>query len=508
MKIINPLAEGFIRSVQLFPDRPCICIQDQVFTYTAFSAWVNFAASAIRSALPGHQPAVIGIVDNADEWTYATMIATALTGHTILAVNPTHPAQRITTILQKTGCALLCTSKEAITDSLTNSCRNTDTRLLTFPAAPTSAPTSPLLPTPQDEKNIAYIIFTSGTTGSPKGVPISLQNINAFFCFISTQYNFTTEDRFLQVYDNNFDVAVFSTFMPFLVGACCYPLAKKQFKFVQIIQLLEKHAITVISMVPGMLYMMLPYLTNKTFPTVRYSFFSGDILYHDKAVSWTSHIPHAVLHNMYGPTETTIVCTSYPFTPETSAHDSHLNIVPLGYPFTGMHTLIVNDQNQPLPIGETGELCFAGPQVILHYLQNENEDRFFEHTTANATQRYYKTGDLAFATPTGLLLFCGRKDQQVKINGYRIDLLEIEKHLSRLTGHPAAVVCKETSSGKSLYAFVVTTDQNMLEKLPQQLTQLLPDYMIPRAITAIPALPLNNNQKIDRRQLLLQYTGT
>jgi len=227
---------------------------------------------------------------------------------------------------------------------------------------------------------------------------------------------------------------------------------------------------------------------------LRYSFFSGDALNHELAVKWKKTMLKGRIHNFYGPTETTVVCTHYLWTESQSEKESVNDVVPLGKPFAGMDVLIVDPTNQPT---EKGELCFSGTQVITAYLNNSNEDQFFSYQD----KRYYKTGDIASYNINGNLVFYGRTDNQVKINGYRIELTEIESAIEKITKKKCVVLSINDKQTNKLIAFIEAKDLNA-DILKSSLTSVLPDYMIPQQFIASESFPLNTNGKIDKNKLL------
>ncbi|HZF63581.1 MAG TPA: AMP-binding protein, partial [Chitinophagaceae bacterium] len=346
--------------------------------------------------------------------------------------------------------------------------------------------------------DIAYILFTSGSTGYPKGVPVSHRNLDGCLNFFLRHYDFNEEDRFLQVYNTTFDVFYFSFIMPLMVGACCYFVngGKAGLKYLQIFKALQQYKITVVSMVPTLLLFAEKYLNQFTYPYLRYSFFSGDALLHAIATKWKRCFPNGALHNFYGPTETTIVCTRYVWEEGKSLEESHHDVVPLGIPFEGMQYLLINDQHQTVSKGEIGELAFTGIQVIEQYVDNEHSDKFFIDSSSGLS--YYKTGDLAFVNQRGSLVFSGRKDFQHKVHGYRIELAEVELAISSIVQQPCYAVVHRNKSGLNvLYAMVLK--HSMSEKeIVAALKQKVPHYMIPRRILQLEEFPVNSNNKVDR----------
>ena len=428
----------------------------------------------------------IGVWCNSDVETYAAILAISLYGAGYVPLNKDFPISRNRKIVKDCGLELIFSSSEnerlkAIAGDvqyvLTNSAQATDCRIVKKTDQPTS-----------------YILFTSGSTGEPKGVPVSHANLRSFFNYFLVKYDFNERDRFLQTYELTFDVSVFSFFMPLMVGACCYVLPAEGIKPLKIVECLQKHAITIVSMVPGVLRYLDSYFKEISLPDLRYSFFSGDALYHELAAKWSGCLPNGAIHNFYGPTETTIVCTRFVFDPQTPVAGN--GIVLLGKPFEGMEFIIADEELQET---DKGELCFSGTQVIPEYLDGALEEKFF----VKNGKRYYRTGDLAALNTAGDLVFFGRTDSQVKVNGYRVELAEVENAVRKASGRECVVLCVQEDKLSRLFTY---TEKSVdAEELRDSLAAYLPEYMIPQKFIAVPSFPLNANGKIDRKALINAY---
>jgi D-alanine--poly(phosphoribitol) ligase subunit 1 len=486
----SPLVKGFLASVLSYPHNNALWINERYYTYEELWKIVH----TVYLQIPGKTIERIGIYCNDDVYTYASILAVSMYGAAYVPLNNKFPAAKNQTVTSQCDLKLILSSVE-----------NEDIKTIAgtikiISSAPSQLPDSPTpLPVLNNKpfSSTAYILFTSGSTGEPKGVPVSNANVNYFFDEIFKNYTFTEKDKFLQSSELTFDFSVFAFFMPLYVGACCYVVPDSDIKFVKIIQLLQQHKITVLSMVPTILKYVEKYLKEIKLPELKYSFFSGDALFHDLAVKWNKTAPNGTIYNCYGTTETTVICTQYVFDENRSVNESVNGIVPLGKPFERMDVLIVDQLNQP---AEKGELCFSGPQVITNYLNGTKEDKFFTYKG----KHYYKPGDIGSYNKNGDLIFHGRLDNQVKINGYRVELGEIEMAIEKITNSKCIVLClKNEKQINTLVAFIETAliDE---QKLIKTIASLLPDYMLPQQFLAIEKFPLNANQKTDTN-LLLNY---
>lgn len=491
----EPIISGFLRTVLSCPDNEALFVNNKYYSYQSLWKMVLAIHGQIS---PEKKYQRIGIYCSDDVMTYAAILAVNLYGAAYVPLNSKYPVSK------NKNCVEKCELKLIITSVDTAEVRELegDAALLLIDNINKIPNLSQYLSGQHDvatyqkvNQPIAYILFTSGSTGEPKGVPVSNSNVNHLLNFYLKNYDLNEKDKFLQVYELTFDVSVFSFFMPLLVGACCYVLPSEGIKFMKTIEYFQKYKITVVSMVPTVLRYIEKYLHEITLPHLRYSFFSGDALYHALAVKWARSIPNGVIHNFYGPTETTIVCTRYVFDEQQSAKESVNGIVPLGIAFEGMESLIVDEDNTPV---EKGELCFSGTQVITVYLNNTNEDCFFVHDH----KRFYKTGDIVSKNAFGNFVFHGRTDTQVKINGYRIELAEIENAVSDIVNANCVAMYKAGANGiNQVFVFIETKEMNEIQ-LVETLRTILPDHMIPHRFITIEKFVLNMNGKVDKQYLM------
>jgi D-alanine--poly(phosphoribitol) ligase subunit 1 len=477
-------AQRVAGTMQKFADNNAMYIGQRYYTY----AELYELTKAVYSQIPQNKLYNrIGIYCNNDIYTYASILAVGLYGAAYVPLNANFPVLRNRKTVEDCGLELILSSLENTNFKEVTA----DVQYVLTGSAQNTASTGIVKKTGQET---SYILFTSGSTGDPKGVPVSNSNLRSFFNYFLSGYDFNEKDRFLQTYELTFDVSVFSFFMPLLVGACCYVLPDEGVKPLKIAECLLKHNITVVSMVPGVLRYLDKYLKEISLPALRYSFFSGDALYHGLALKWSACIPNAAIHNFYGPTETTIVCTRHVF--DSKKIPAQNGIVPLGKAFEGMEFIIVNEDHT---LTEKGELCFSGTQVIPSYLNDENEEKFF----VKDGKRYYKTGDIVSLNGERDLVFHGRSDSQVKVNGYRVELAEVENALRNVCGRECIVLCVEEDKLSRLIAYV--EQEADVQALRNKLAELLPGYMIPQKIISVAAFPLNTNGKIDRKALINAY---
>lgn len=494
----NVFQEYFLKSLESFSDKDALEIQEQKFSYHQFYELVSVIINAIQKE--GFQHKAIVVLNDHTVYSYASIIAINFSGNTIFPVELSWPAQRISNVVSEAKPAAVLVSdwndqiqkNLGLIHELDNCCfiESSSGKLVRNSSLNIDRP---------DYENIAYILFTSGSTGLPKGSPVKTESLNAFIQFYKG-YNFNSGDRFLQVYDITFDVAYFSFLVPLCFGACCCIVTHHTNtpKYLSILNDLLKHNITVVSMVPTVLNFIRKYIQNKNLTSLRYSFFSGDALYHSEAMLWQQFAPDSEIHNYYGLTETTIVCTKYVWSKDASAVEAYKDLVPIGKPFPGINFKICNSHNEEVKESEIGELTFNGVQVIDHYLNNRNQEKFFYVPDEKGNLcKYYKTGDLVSLNEKGNLIFHGRIDHQVKINGYRIELEEIQATIQKITRKKSIVVKKKNNNGIHFLSAFIEGNSFNVEVLKKELEEYLPNYMIPSEFSFLDHLPLTENGKID-----------
>jgi len=352
--------------------------------------------------------------------------------------------------------------------------------------------------------SIAYIMFTSGSTGVPKGVMVSHGNLLPLLDFFVERYDMRAEDRMSVVSPLTFDPSAFQMFLPWERGACaCCPSEKALLnpgKFI------NDHLLTIWNCVPVTVLFMkrLGALKKGAYPTLRLSIFAGEPLLEEVVQSWADAAPRSAIENLYGPTELTINCTYYRWDPEKSPGECYRGIVPIGYPNPGMNVLVCDEHLKEVPRGEVGELLMAGPQVSLGYLNDPGKTTEAFIVPPGKRELYYRTGDLVRRPLADEPLhYIGRTDSQLKILGQRVELGEIEAVLRKESGVDGVVAVgwPLTASGASGIEAFLEREELDVKELKKKISARLPEYMVPARFHLIPRIPLNENGKYDRRAL-------
>lgn len=354
-----------------------------------------------------------------------------------------------------------------------------------------------------DVNSIAYLLFTSGSTGQPKGVMISHANVLHYVDYVTKRYGINSADRLSQTFDLTFDLSAHDLFVAWGSGAClCVPTQKQMIKpgaFINQARLTQWFS------VPSTAIFMrrLGELKPGSYPHLRLSLFCGEALPMEVARDWSAAAPNSIVENIYGPTELTIGCTAYRWHNQTSPVDCEQGIVPIGEPFENMEALIVDEQLRQVPIGHEGELLMTGPQLGQGYWRDEEKTKSAFISVPGREGIYYRTGDrVRRLAPDKPLTYLGRLDNQVKVLGHRVEIGEVEAVARKLSGVDGVIAIpwpnKTNADGIELF---LEMDQFDTEPLLKQMKEQLPHYMIPRNIRTLSRLPRNPNGKYDRGAL-------
>ncbi len=353
----------------------------------------------------------------------------------------------------------------------------------------------------------AYLLFTSGSTGIPKGVAVTHANVCAYANYQIEHYGVSTADKMSQMPDLTFDLSIHDLFVSVLSGACLCVVPEKQMiapgKFIR-----EKE-ITFWTSVPSVVIFLEKFgmLKPNAFPTVRHTMFCGEALPAKSAELWQNAAPKSLVENTYGPTETTVAITNHVWNSKSSLAECRSGIVALGKIFPTQKVKLLNEEGKAVGENEVGEIYLGGSQVAPGYFNDaEVTAEKFVKFNDDSEVIWYKTGDLAQQDENGVLFYIGRIDEQVKIRGYRVELQEIDRVLREFAETDSAIsVVKKSKTGNSsaIVCFIQgETNESLKAKIFQGFRRSLPEYMIPSEIVFIIEMPLNQNGKIDRKMLL------
>jgi D-alanine--poly(phosphoribitol) ligase subunit 1 len=478
-------------SIEKHQTRSAFCINENFYTYKDLAKCISGIRQYISLHIPNSEKN-IGLIANDDLETYASIIALWFEGRAYVPINPDIPGERNKFIINESGVRTILDSSGSGFGHFQGIINTKELAL--------SEPDLDILPTADQE--LAYILFTSGTTGVPKGVPVTRANITSFLNGFDLLINSIDENnKWLQMFDLTFDLSVMSYLVPLLNGACIYTIPAGKIKYNYIVKLIDEQQITGALLVPSIIHYLKPFFSEIHSVNMKYCLFCGEALSQELAEVWQQCIPNAVILNLYGPTENTIFCTSYALSNQKSLpNKSYKGVLSIGKCMKDTFAIIIDNNNSPVPTGVKGELCLGGEQLTPGYWNNEkrNTEAFFYKDYAGKQERFYKTGDLCMIDNDGDIMYIGRMDTQVKIQGFRVELLEVEFHAKKFLGNLNVVATTFTNiTGNNEIALVIESGSVNNTALLDHMKKHLPTYMVPSRIELHPEFPYNKNGKVD-----------
>ncbi|HLI11475.1 MAG TPA: amino acid adenylation domain-containing protein [Alphaproteobacteria bacterium] len=509
------LALPLYRNSRAAPQRLALVAGGTALTYGELAALARRIAAWLPRGARGRVGRV-GILASRSLEACAGALGTSWAGGTYVPLGHKLPEERLATVLALAeldavitdgpGARLLservlaaCPRQILVPDEALMPARRSDGGApLSFAAL--AEPADEMAPVEVAAADIAYIEFTSGTTGVPKGVMVPAGAVRHYLDVIRERYRIRPEDRVAETAELSFDISVSNMFMTWEAGASLHVVPATQAlapaKFIQ------QHRLTVWYSVPSIIAILkqMRLLPPGAFPSLRYSLFLGEPLPVSAARAWQAAAPDSVVDNLYGPTEATVACLAQRVT-DAPLVTAERDIVAIGTPFPGMSAAILDGQQRFLPPGQVGEIALAGPQLAAGYLG------VAELTAARfpviGGRRWYLTGDLGRQDVAGIFHHLGRIDNQVKVLGNRVELEEVEAHLQAVSRTElAAAVAWPVSHGSAdgIVAFVAGAALEPAQ-IREALKKRLPPYMVPSAVHAIATMPMTASGKVDRKFL-------
>ncbi|HZM71053.1 MAG TPA: amino acid adenylation domain-containing protein, partial [Candidatus Cryosericum sp.] len=491
----------FARQVAAGPDRPAVVTASTRWTYAQLDSTSNRVARAIlaRRGSPGDR---VGLLFEHDAPLLAGLLGALKAGRTYVPLDPRYPVARNTLLLRDAHVAAIV-SDDANLD-LARSLAGA--RVAVVPAGDASAGSDEVQvkTTPGD---LAYILYTSGSTGVPKGVMQSHRNVLHHIRNYTNALHLGPRDRLSLLSSYTFDAAVMDIFGALLNGAALCLRSLRDEGLPHLARWLRDEQITVYHSTPTVYRYLLGTLTgSEAFPRLRIIVLGGEAVYKRDVDLYKKHFgPGCVLVNGLGPTESTLALQYFlDRDTEVARH-----AVPVGFPVEDAEVLLLDGSGHPTDV--YGEIAVRSPSVALGYWQKPELTRrnFLEAGPADA-RRLYRTGDMGRRLPDGSIEFVGRRDQQVKIRGHRVEVGEVESALLALGSIKEAVVTARSESGETcLVAYLVPDGPPApaARALRRALLERLPDYMVPSSFVPLDGLPVTPNGKIDYAALPPPETG-
>jgi amino acid adenylation domain-containing protein len=487
----------FEAQVARTPDAPAIRFEGQSLSYRELNERANQLAHFLRGSGVGPD-VLVGLCTESSPEMIVGMLGVLKAGGAYVPMDAAYPVERLRYMLEDAQTPILLTQSNLL-ESLPKGnaraiCLDAD-----WDAISRESANDPPCLTKSD--GLAYVIYTSGSTGRPKGVMLAHRGLCNFISAFARKLELTPDDRVLQFASLSFDASVFEIFTALVSGAALYLVRREErVSPVELARFLRKQEISMALLPPS----VLDQLSAEELPAFRKVLSGGEACTRQIVERWS---PGRLFYNAYGPTEATVAPTCYQVKDPAALKEA----VPIGQPISNTGAYIVNEQQQPVPVGVPGELYISGVGLACGYLNKPEltAEKFVELRLADQLSpraiRVYKTGDLARFLPDGNIEFLGRIDHQVKIRGFRIELGEIEESLRC---HPlvseAVVVANEEASGqKRLIAYIVPRGASgpLANQLRAFLQESLPEFMTPSIFVELENLPVTANGKVDRQRL-------
>jgi amino acid adenylation domain-containing protein len=528
VKMHRTLASTFLHSCEKFAGSTAVEAEGQTTTYQQLAQRAKSFAVTVKKAATLTEVPLTAVLGYRSQTAYAGVLGALMAGHGYVPLNSTFPIERTRLMLERSMCrslivdarsapqlqkllsglrlplVIICPDGNDVTELTANLPQH---RII---GAAELADAAEWKPRNIDVNSIAYLLFTSGSTGQPKGVMVSHANVLHYVDYVTKRYGIDSGDRLSQTFDLTFDLSAHDLFVTWGSGAClCVPTQKQMIKpgaFINAARLTAWFSVPSTAIFMRRLGELKPGL----YPHLRLSLFCGEALPVEVVRDWSAAAPNSIIENIYGPTELTIGCTAYRWDNQSSAAECEQGIVPIGEPFDDMEALIVDEELQEVAIGCEGELLVTGPQLSQGYWRDEERTRRAFVSVANRNGIYYRTGDrVRRSLPGKPLTYLGRLDHQVKVLGHRVELGEVEAVARTLSGVDG-IVALGWPKGNSADRIELFLEADKFDTAPllNALKTKLPHYMVPRTIHVLPRFPLNPNGKYDRRELETLLTET
>lgn len=481
------VVEEFRAQAQKTPDNLCLCYLDKQFTYREVDEFTDrFARYLVEHGIG--KETVVGVLIGRCEYMLLCSLSVLKAGGAYLPLDPTYPAERLNLMVKDSGAAMLLYAPE-YADVITSDFTGARICINDIPALDGTA----ALPTPAPE-DLFVMLYTSGSTGTPKGVQFAHSNTLVTTEWVKKYYGMNETSRVTSYASYGFDANVYDTYPAITSGACLHIIAEEmRLDFPALLDYYNQNGIThtVMTTQVGRQFALMGGQT-----TLKHLSVAGEKLTPLPAPE------NFALYNLYGPTEGSVVTSGFKMEAGVAYKD-----VPIGTAVDNLKLYVVDPRGRRLPVGAVGELWISGPHVTRGYLNRPEKtaEAYGENPfdTAPGYERVYRTGDIVRLLSDGNLQFVGRRDGQVKVRGFRVELTEIEEIVRRFPDVEDATVAAfdDPAGGKFVAAYIVSPREIDKTALADFIRAEKPPYMVPAVMMQIDKIPLNQNQKVNKRAL-------
>ncbi|KJR42048.1 tyrocidine synthetase III [Candidatus Magnetoovum chiemensis] len=472
-----------------------VIYEDKTLTYKELNERSNQLAHYLRKNYNTRHDAIIGLMTQRSEWLIIGLLGILKAGCVYLPLDPSYPEKRLEYMLLDTRCKLV------LIDSVNYEKASNFTFIDLVEIEKTEQIKKYSKNNPEaraTSENPAYVIYTSGSTGKPKGVVVENRSfINMSLEQIKT-FGINKYDRVLMSSSASFDGCLSEIFMALFSGACLVVIGSARIDNINLfIEYIEQKKVTVLALPPTYLSMLRESASNRSFDSVKTIITAGEAAKLKDARFFAKRLKY---FNAYGPAEASVCISIHKVDPKRV----YKNSVPIGAPIANNSIYILDDQLRLLPEGLPGEICISGLGLARGYINNPSltQQSFIANPFEKGT-KLYKTGDIGRWRNNGELEFIGRKDEQTKIMGYRLEPAEIENILLKHKSvKSAAIIIKDENGKRTPTAYVVCSDNLCSDSaLRKHLSKYLPEFMLPESFVFLKEMPLTASSKIDKRAL-------
>ncbi len=476
----------FRKQAKATPDNIAVVYKNKRITYAEVDQMSDRIAGYIASKGLGEED-VVSVLISRSEWMPIASLGVQKAGCAYQPLDPTYPKERLNFMMQDANAKLLIADEDLrpIVDEYQGDV------ILTKEL--TALPDVTELPEGPKPSSLFIMLYTSGSTGVPKGCQLTNGNLVAFIHWYHRYFDMKASDKVTAYASYGFDANMYDMYPALTCGATVYIIPEElRLDLIALNDYFEKEQITNAFMTTQVAYQFATSIENHS---LKHLSTGGEKL--------ATLIPPKgyKMHNAYGPTETTILETCYQV-------DRKMKNIPIGKAVDNMRLYIVDPQGHRLPVGAAGELWASGPQVSRGYLNRPEKtaEVYISNPFAGDSEKYariYRTGDIVRYLPSGDIEFVGRKDGQVKIRGFRIELKEVEAVIREFPAIKDATVqaFDEEGGGKFIAAYIVSDEQVDIDALNNFILDQKPPYMVPAVTMQIDSIPLNQNQKVNKKAL-------
>ncbi len=518
---VSSLAQAVIESAMRYPEKISIKIKDETLTYHELLHKSAQVANTLKGL--GANKVAIGVVGQRHMASYVGILGILLAGCYYVPINPKLSKDKIISIINDSNIKFLVGDvdnfskiKQSLND---NNCRAIVQKITPFELTPESSgwldkkyinsKSFEIDLSNISKDDLAYVMYTSGSTGNPKGVQVTNNNVLSWLKNMSQLYRLNPGFVASQTYDLSFDLSVADIFHTWFNNGVLCVLPEDEHLYP--VEFINRESIELWSSVPTLLNFMskMGALKANAFPSIRFSLFCGEPFPVSLAEKWSVACPNGSVENLYGPTEATIWMTRYEFDRQKIKSGGN-GILPIGAPFPGHKVEIILKDNKRALMGDVGELVYKGLQITKGYLNNESKTNsvFVQFDWDKSGDIWYKSGDLGFLNKSGDFECIGRKDNQIKLGGRRIEIGEIESVLSKFTLLQDIVVVAIKNDDQITTGCVAFTMNEISKegqiRIRQESMQYLEQVFFPKKIVTIDEFPRSPSGKIDRKALSLK----